>query len=313
MALTGPCVLVTRPQPQADQWVAQLQGLGVSAAALPLLGIAPPADQTAVHAAWQCLAQAVQAHPLVQPDQPAQPAPPSFPALAMFVSPTAVERFFAARPAGQPWPPRVIAAGTGPGTRQALRRWGVPESALCTPPEPDGPFDSEALWRALQGRAEWADWAGSATVGAAPKTVLIVRGEGGRDWLADTMRQHGATVHFVEAYRRTTPVLDAAGRSLLSAALAQPAGYVWLLSSSQAVAGLGPLVQPPPQGPGLPADWGRARALATHPRIALAARRLGFGTVQTVSPWPDSIRLVLHGLAVPGDRPDGPCAQVNPK
>ena len=35
-------VLVTRPQAQADDWVARLQALGLDAVGLPLLGIAPP-------------------------------------------------------------------------------------------------------------------------------------------------------------------------------------------------------------------------------------------------------------------------------
>ena len=311
MPRPGLCVLVTRPQPQADQWVGQLQRLGLAAAALPLLGIAPPASPAAVHRAWHWLARKA----LPAPESPAQPAPAGgvqparvdeaaakmadSPAgrvqparvisLVMFVSPNAAERFFALRPAGQPWPDGVIAGGTGPGTRRALRQAGVPESLLCTPPEPDGPFDSEALWLALRGRADWPS-------GAAPKSALIVRGEGGRDWLADTLRQHGATVHFVEAYRRTMPVLDAAGQALLQQAVAQPAGHVWLFSSSEAVACLGTLA---PQVSPHPA-WGVARALATHPRIADAARRLGFGTVQTVAPLPDAVFCALRDAALSG-------------
>ena len=34
-----PHLLVTRPQPQADAWVARLQALGLAASAFPLLGI----------------------------------------------------------------------------------------------------------------------------------------------------------------------------------------------------------------------------------------------------------------------------------
>ena len=252
-----PTVLVTRPQPQADEWVAALLALGLRAQALPLLGIAAPADLAPVHAAWRHLGQQ---------------------AVVMFVSPSAVQQFFAERPAdlaGLAWPPQLIAAGTGPGTRQALLTAGVPADLLLTPPDSAATFDSEALWAVLRPRLDWTG-----------RDVLVVRGEGGRDWLADTLRQHGAHVHFVEAYRRTVPVLDAAAYRLLKQALALPAAYCWLFSSSEAVGHL------PTLAPG--ADWRQAVALASHPRIAQTAKRLGFGRVQQVAPAPGAVAAALR-------------------
>ena len=250
-------VLVTRPQPQADEWVAHLAQRGLDAVALPLLVIAAPADGAAVTAAWRLL--------------------PAL-ALVMFVSPNAVQRFFALRPAGQPWPAGLIAGGTGPGTRRALARAGVPEALIRTPGAQDpayaGPFDSEALWQCLAGQA----WAGS--------QALIVRGEGGREWLADALRQQGAQVHFVEAYRRTAAVLQAPGLATLQAALHSPSGHLWLLSSSEAVGHLTQLA------PG--ARWADHQALATHPRIAQAAQALGFGRVGLAAPTPDGVALALR-------------------
>ena len=146
-------------------------------------------------------------------------------------------------------------------------------------PAADAPrFDSEALWALLQTRRPWA--------GA---RALVVRGEGGRDWLADTLRQHGAAVHFVEAYRRTAPVPDAAARALLAAALAAPGEHVWLLSSSEAIGQLALLA------PG--ADWSGARALATHPRIAKTAAGQGFSRVSTVAPDPQAVVAALRAPA----------------
>ena len=259
-----PCLLVTRPQPQADEWVGRLQALGLQAGALPLLGIAAPADAGPVQAAWQRLVQIPAAFDVV-----------------MLVSPSAVERFFAQRPAGSVWPPQVIAAGTGPGTRRALLRAGVPESALLTPPEAAGQFDSEALWGVLASRMHWPG-----------RSVLVVRGEGGRDWLADTLRQHGAQLHFVEAYRRTAPVPDAAGLALLHRALAQPEAHCWLFSSSQAVAHLLDLAPA--------ARWAGGSALASHARIAEAARRLGFGQVRQVAPSPEAVAALLRNTGPAG-------------
>ena len=251
-------MLVTRPQPQADEWVARLQALGLQAGALPLLGISAPADVGPVRAAWQQLVHL-----------------PAVFAVVMLVSPSAVERFFAQRPAGSAWPPQVIAAGTGPGTRRALLQAGVPEPAVVTPPEAAGQFDSEALWGVLGSRLHWPG-----------RSVLVVRGEGGRDWLADTLRQHGAALHFVEAYRRTAPVPDAAGLALLQQALAQPEAHCWLFSSSEAVGHL-PALAPA-------ARWADASALASHPRIAEAARSLGFGRVLQVAPSPEAVAAALR-------------------
>ncbi len=252
-----PHLLVTRPQPQADAWVARLQALGLPASAFPLLGIDGPADLAPVQAAWASIARGC--------DDQQRPL-----AMVMFVSPSAVQRFFDQQPAGQVWPVALLAAAPGLGTRQALQQAGVPAEALCSPADDGGPFDSEALWAVLQPRCAWP--------GA---SALVVRGESGRNWLADVLRQQGAQVHFVEAYRRTVPVPGAAARAALARALAQPGAHCWLLSSSEAVGHL-PVLAPA-------ADWSQARALATHPRIADAARALGMVQVETVAPTPEAV------------------------
>jgi uroporphyrinogen-III synthase len=244
-------LLVTRPQPQADEWVARLRAQGVDAHALPLLTIEDSADDAAraeVAAAWGALDK----H-----------------ALVMFVSPNAVARFFAARPEGLAWPTGTLAGSTGPGSTEALRAAGVPPAAIAEPDRAARRFDAEALWQQLRTRP----WAGT--------RVLIVRGENGRDWLADTLRAQGAAVAFVQAYRRAAPVLDAAQRALLVDAQRDPRDHAWLLSSSQAVAQL------PALAPG--ADWSAAPAIATHERIAESALAAGFRHVTTVPPTLEAI------------------------
>jgi uroporphyrinogen-III synthase len=241
-------LIVTRPLAQAEPWVARLQALGCSAHALPLIGIAPPRDLAPVRAAWQQLARQT---------------------LVMFVSANAVEHFFGARPKDATWPAGVLAGSTGPGTSAALLAAAVPAADLVQPPADAPRFDSEALWALLQDR----DWAGHA--------AMIVRGEEGRDWLAETLRARGATVTFVAAYRRLVPTPDAGQHALLAAAMALPAEHLWIFSSSEAVANL--------QALNAQADWSKSRALASHPRIAQAAREAGFAEVAIVPPTPEAV------------------------
>ena len=258
-------LLVTRPQPQADEWVVSLRERGVAAHALPLLQIVPERDPTAA-AAWTSLAT----HGLV-----------------VFVSPGCVTSFFALRPPAIGWPAGTWAAATGPGTSHALRAQGVPDAAIIEPP-PDGEqFDSEALWQRLEPRS----WHG--------QRVLVVRGDGGRDWLADRLRERGAEVAFVQAYRRTLPSLSAPQRALLAAAMAAPACNCWLFSSSQAVGHLRQLAQV--------SDWSSGCAMATHPRIAANLRAAGFGSVWSVRPTLDAVveawRRSIQSMPAPDQRP----------
>ncbi len=251
--MAGLRVIVTRPQDQAAGWVDALRALGVDAVALPLIGIGPPADAAPVHAAWRALA-----------DQ----------ALVVFVSPNAVQRFFAERPPGLNWPAGTLAGSTGPGTSAALRAAGLGEAQIVEPAADAPSFDSEALWARLRQR----DWQG--------RRVLVVRGEDGRDWLASTLGERGAQVGFVAAYRRVTPVLDASTQALLAAAQARPEAHLWVFSSSEAVRHLQALA------PG--AHWHAARAAASHPRIAEAARAAGFGRVDEVRPAPADLAALAN-------------------
>lgn len=240
----GPRVLVTRPAEQAAGWVADLQAHGIDAVALPLLGIAPAADPAPVDAAWQALGQF---------------------ALVMFVSPNAALRFFDRRPAGQAWPASVDVATPGPGTGEALRALGVPAARMIEPAADAAQFDSEALWLQLRKRP----WSG--------RRVLIVRGEGGREWLAEQLLAAGARVDFVAAYQRGPALLDDEARAVLQQALDAPAQHRWLFSSSEAIDHLATLAALPPErlGQALQAST----ALATHPRIAERAVAAGFGQV----------------------------------
>lgn len=236
------CVIVTRPRAQAEPWVQALRASGLQAQALALIDIAAAPDAAAVEQAWQRL--------------------PSLD-FVMFVSANAVEHFFARRPPGSAWPAGLRAGSTGQGTTSALRACGVAPSDIVQP-APGEPSESEALWRQLAGQG----WRG--------RRVLIVRGEDGRNWLAQQFEQAGSVVEFLVAYQRRPPVLDEPSARLLAAALGDPQGHVWVFSSSEAVTHLQALS---PQ-----ADWSASLAVATHSRIAAAARSAGFAQVLEVAP-----------------------------
>jgi uroporphyrinogen-III synthase len=249
-------IIVTRPQPQADEWVAALGALRagpVAAVAFPLLRIAPLADDSAVVRALQALPQA---------------------SAVMFVSAHAVAAFFAAAPVGHTWPAGLSAASTGPGTTAALLAHGVPRSAIVEPDGEAGRFDSEALWQQLKDQ----DWQG--------RRVLVVRGEDGRDWLAEQWRAAGAELQHLAAYRRLGPEADPTTLGVLRGLQAQGSVPVWLFSSSEAAAYLRPLAAAAGLGE---SPWHLHRALATHERIAETVRTLGFGQVALVVATPQAV------------------------
>ncbi len=258
-------MVVTRPEPEAAQWVTRLHVAGWPALALPLMDIGPPPDPAALASCHARLA--------------------SYQA-AMFVSPQAVRHFMpglaaAGGVAGMPrcWAP-------GPGTARALIDSGVPPAGIDAPAAEASQFDSEALWAVVgpqvgpgfrllivRGASEGVSPApGEASPGATGQ---------GRDWLARQIEDCGGAVDWCVAYRRRPASWSPEKRSAAEASI----GAIWLFSSSE---GLGHLPALLPQ-----ARWDTARALVTHPRIAQAAQAIGFGEVAVTRPaLPD----VLRGL-----------------
>ncbi|QEA14008.1 uroporphyrinogen-III synthase [Comamonas flocculans] len=249
--------IVTRAAPDAERWVAALQQQGIAALALPLLAI-----------------RALSVPALRQGLQQARQRSGDYQAL-MFVSGNAVRHFFEQNTAQTLAGPAPAAIKTrcwapGPGTVRALQSCGVPAALIDGPHDHAAQFDSEALWQQV------APQIGPGT------RVLVVRGTGdpqcaqgqGRDWLARRLAAAGARVDLIASYERCAPPLDESAQALARAAAGD--GSLWLFSSSEALAHL------PALAPGQ--DWSGARALATHPRIAEAARRAGFAQVRDCRP-----------------------------
>src|SRR5450432_247297 len=151
-----PRVYVTRPAAQAAPWVERLRARGLDAEALPLVEIAAVDEPRFLRAAWGSLASR---------------------RLVFFVSANAVEHFFAARPTEVAWPDGLEAAVPGPGTAAVLHELGGATLVVVAPHDDAPQLDSEALWARLRER----EWQGA--------NVLVVRGDGGRDWLAGRLAE----------------------------------------------------------------------------------------------------------------------------
>ncbi|WP_210547179.1 uroporphyrinogen-III synthase [Rhodoferax sp. PAMC 29310] len=250
-------VIVTRPDRDARVWVRDLLASGYEAAALPLIQIGAIADVSPVVNAWGRL------HDYVG---------------VMFVSGNAVDYFFSAKPSSAKGfkhgsTSKTRAWATGPGTSRALLRAGLESDCVDAPDLASAQFDSENLWLRVSHQVHAGD------------RVLIVRGSdgtggnhsiagSGRDWFANRLSSVGAAADFVATYQRSSPQFSPADVAM--ARHAAEDGAVWLLSSTEAVANLKAWL---PQQ-----SWGHARALATHPRIAAAAKAAGFGVVQESRP-----------------------------
>lgn len=171
-ALAGCNIAITRPAGQAGKLSKLISEQGGNPILFPLIAIAPLQDYTQFD---QTLSK------LLNYDW------------AIFISSNAVQNSM----------PRLLEkfgripqnlrfASIGPMTAAELTRFGV-----ANPLAPQDRFDSESLL----GLPEMQDLAG--------KRVMIFRGVGGREVLADTLKERGAEVSFAECYQRVNPQSDA--------------------------------------------------------------------------------------------------------
>ena len=156
----------------------------------------------------------------------------------------------------------VPLAVMGEGSRSALARHGVVAGSYqITSPLDTQRTDSQTLLQALD----------------VPRLqggrVLIIRGESGRELLADALRDAGIEVQQVAAYRRAAPQLDAALRQHLSDLLNQDCD--WIITSSEALHILIGFVQQVDTQTGVEKIQHK-NLFVPHRRIAETAVSLGF-------------------------------------
>jgi uroporphyrinogen-III synthase len=171
--LSGRGIVITRPQEHAPALAERIRAAGGDPILFPTIEILPPEDPEPIAAVIAGMERFQ---------------------LAIFISPTAAVRGLGMVSASRTWPESLRVAAVGKGTARALEDQGIRD--VISPPE-EG--DSEAL-AAL---AELDDLRG--------RSVVIFRGQGGREWLRSELQARGARVEYAECYRRARPVADARG------------------------------------------------------------------------------------------------------
>lgn len=252
-------VIITRPLAQAELLARRVQAIGRQAIVFPLLDIQPLPDQTALHTALADL------HDV---------------AMVTFVSPNAIHAAFAVRPA---WPQNLPLAVMGEGSRAALAEHGLTSANanIISPTDPER-TDSETLLAELDLKALHG------------KRVLIVRGETGRELLADELRAHDVEVVPVAAYRRVAPVLDDARRAHLLRLL-QAQGD-WAITSSEALRILMDMVQTTAGEDGV-VKMQRQHLVVPHVRIADTAKAMGFRDITRTASGDEALLAALQSRA----------------
>lgn len=172
--LQGVNVLVTRPAHQADSLCDRLAAEGAVPIRMPVLEIVPRTDGAVLAALAKRLDQFT---------------------IAVFISANAVRWGLAAMKAHRPWPAKLEVAAVGETTGRVLREAGI---SVTLAPERD--FSSEGLLTLPRFSQVSSD------------RIVIFRGAGGRETLAETLRARGAQVEYAEVYERRRPAARIAER-----------------------------------------------------------------------------------------------------
>ncbi len=234
-------VVITRPLAQAGVFAQQVADIGRVAVIFPLLEIHPLADETPLQLALQDVSDY---------------------AMVAFVSPNAIAATFAIR---SDWPKDMVFAIMGEGSRHALAAHGVnaANATIISPRDPDR-TDSQTLLQALD------------VAGLRGKKVLIMRGESGRELLADALRAAGVLVTQVAAYRRAASGLDINRARQLEKLL--DGNNDWVVTSSEALRILMQMAESV-GGSVSVAKMQQQKIFVPHVRIAETAQMLGLHNI----------------------------------
>ncbi|MDO5666518.1 MAG: uroporphyrinogen-III synthase [Alcaligenaceae bacterium] len=141
-----------------------------------------------------------------------------------FVSQFAVDSFFARlKTLGLDWPNSLFAAAVGQVSADALIAQGVAVNKVLVAPQ--GEADSESFLDWFQSNYQ------------APKQVMIVRAEHGRNWLNEQLQKRQVKTTFLAVYQRGAATWSVSDKQpLLDLLATKPQARVcWLLTSRESV------------------------------------------------------------------------------
>ena len=171
------------------------------------------------------------------------------------------------------WPEHITLATVGEGTAKAIRcAWGDDVRVLY----PEGSAEtsgSEALFSLIEKRA-------------APSRVLILRGQTGREWLPQKLREMGSDVVVLCAYVRVPLELSARDVKRLTEALSGPTPILFV-TSTDAVDAIMHAVRPIA---GAQAWLASGTAITIHPRVVRRLEESGFKNVEITSADDEAVR-----------------------
>lgn len=171
-SLAGLRVLVTRPAHQSQNLIDALRAQGAEPVPFPLLEI-EPIDETDKEAYNRIKTRIL--------DLDLYAGVIFISANAARIGEAWIDTYWPQLPVGIHW------LAIGAGTAAALKHLGIPAYHVA------GGFDSEALL------------ADPILSDVSEKRFLILRGEGGRELLAETLQSRGADVDYADLYRRVCP------------------------------------------------------------------------------------------------------------
>ena len=242
--LTGISIAITRPIDQAKKLAALITEAGGTPVPFPLIEITPLQDFSQFETVIQTIADYD---------------------WAIFISSNAVQNAMP-RLVKQGIPKNLKFAAIGPVTASELHSFGVNDVLI-----PKNRFDSESLLSL----PEMSNVAG--------KKILIVRGIGGRDVLAETLKARGALVTYAECYQRINPQTNC---DLLASLYKEKNLHGIVVTSSEAMCHLLYLAGS--------SDWLRNVILfVNHSRIAELPLQLGLKVLVADAPGDEAMLKIL--------------------
>lgn len=231
-------VIVTRPQAQAQELVQWLAALGAEVLQIPGLEIRPAPDNWAVRQQFQNLD--TYQHVIFTSVN------------AVHLGMQWIDRYW------PQWPQGLRCYSVGPGTAKALTAHHI-ESFLPKNFSSEGLLELSALMSVEEAR------------------VLIVKGQGGRSLLKETLEARGALVNCAELYQRVCSKPDTAAVTQLIMWLRQESPVFLLLSSIEIMENLKAQLQ---------SCWNELKkcvVLAVSERVAQEVRKEGFQSIHVLS------------------------------